>query len=354
MVAAAARAPGGSAEHRCRGARRCRLRPARLLRLGHRDANVRRPGRPGRAARELPHHLAVLADPRVPADRPEPSPQRHGAGRRAGRRVPRLLGQAAAGERLPVRDPARQRLRDLCRGQVAPVPRERDQHGSLACHLAAGPRVRPLVRLSRRRDTPVRPRALSRQPRGPAARVHRGRLPPDRGSGRPRDRVPLGPAGGRGRPGQAVLPVLRHRRVPLTAPAPRALARALPRPVQPRLGRVAGADLRPPARGRPLPRVGRALQATRLGSCLGQPGRPGTGGRGALHGMLRRLPVPRRRAGRPGARVHRGPGRGGQHDRRGGLRQRRKLRGRRHRVDQRRTAAEHGPGRHAGDVRAAG
>ena len=49
-----------------------------------------------RPAGELPHHLAVLADPRLPADRAEPPPQRHGPGRRPGHRLPRLLGQAAA------------------------------------------------------------------------------------------------------------------------------------------------------------------------------------------------------------------------------------------------------------------
>ena len=44
--------------------------------------------------------------------------------------LPGLLGQAAQGERVPVRDPAAARLRHLRRGEVAPHPRGRDAHGA--------------------------------------------------------------------------------------------------------------------------------------------------------------------------------------------------------------------------------
>ena len=85
--------------------------------------------------------------------------------------------------------------------------------------------LRPLVRVPRRRDAPVRADALPRQPRGarrPA--TLRGRLPPQRRSRRSRDRVPRRPPRGRRR--AAVLLLLRDRRVPLAAPRARGMDRA--------------------------------------------------------------------------------------------------------------------------------
>ena len=46
----------------------------------------------------------------------------------------------------------------LRRRQVAPHARRRDEHGRVARELAARPRLRPLVRVPRRRDAPVRAR----------------------------------------------------------------------------------------------------------------------------------------------------------------------------------------------------
>src|SRR5215469_963870 len=80
----------------------------------------------------------MLANPRLPADRAEPSSQRHGADRRARGRVSRILGQATTGERLPVGDPARQWVRHLCRGQVAPDPRPEEEI-SMAASRATWP-----------------------------------------------------------------------------------------------------------------------------------------------------------------------------------------------------------------------
>ena len=107
------------------------------------------------------------------------------------------------------------------------------------------PGLRPLVRLPRGGDPSVRPRPLPRQPFGPAGPFHRGRLPPERRPGRPGHRVPRRPAGGRRRP--TVLPLLLHRCLPLAPPGAPAVDRPLPGPVRRRLGRLAGADLRPPA-----------------------------------------------------------------------------------------------------------
>ena len=66
-------------------------------------------------------------------------------------------------------------------------------------------------------------------------------------------------------PGPAVLPVPRDRRVPFAAPAPAALARALPRAVRSGLGRLAGADVRAPAGARAWSRRRRCCRRGRTG-----------------------------------------------------------------------------------------
>ena len=139
----------------------------------------------------------------------------------------RLLRPHPARERLPLRDPARARLRDVRGRQVAPHARRRHEHGRLTRELAARAGLRPLVRVPRRRDAPVRAVPVPRQPLRAAARAARGRLPPERRPRRPRDRVPRRPARGRRR--AAVLLLLRDRRVPLAAPRAARVDRALPR-----------------------------------------------------------------------------------------------------------------------------
>ena len=106
---------------------------------------------------------------------------------------PGYCGRHPARQRLPLRDPPRPGIRDVRGGQVAPHPRRRDAHGGRSQLVAARSRVRPLVRVPRRRDAPVRAHALLRQPLGPAAAHDRRGLPPQRRSRRPRDRVPVRP-----------------------------------------------------------------------------------------------------------------------------------------------------------------
>ena len=203
----AARAPDGRAQRAARRARRRRLRAARLLRLRHRHAGPRRPRGARPALHELPHHRAVLADPRLPADRAQPPLERHGPHHRAGHRLPRL--------RRP--HPA---------ARTASSPRCSSPHGYAAwavgkwhltpedeCHLAA-PRARwPLGRGFERfygffggETHQFAPALVARQPPRRAAALDRRRLPPHRGPRRPRDRVRARPARGRRR--QAVLPLL--------------------------------------------------------------------------------------------------------------------------------------------------
>src|SRR5204863_3486831 len=62
MVAAGSRAAGRRAERAPARARRRRIRPARLLRLRHLDADIRRPGPRRNPAHQLPHDRALLAD----------------------------------------------------------------------------------------------------------------------------------------------------------------------------------------------------------------------------------------------------------------------------------------------------
>ena len=85
--------------------------------------------------------------------------------------------------------------------------------------------LRPLVRVPRRGDAPVRARPLPRQPQRPATACHRGRVPPERRPCRSRHRVPRRPAGRRC--GAAVLPLLRHRGVPLAPPRAARMDRAV-------------------------------------------------------------------------------------------------------------------------------
>ena len=84
----------------------------------------------------------------------------------------------AAGTIAEMLQPAR--LSQLHDGQVARHAADRDGTDRAVRRLAARAGLRPLLRLPRRRDRPVRPRAGPRQPpRRPAGHVRR-RLPPHR------------------------------------------------------------------------------------------------------------------------------------------------------------------------------
>ena len=74
-------------------------------------------------------------------------------------------------------------------GQMAPLPRRRDEPRVHPAQLAIGPRLRALVRLPRRGDEPVVSRPRLRQPSGRPAAVARGGLPPHRGPDRQGHRV---------------------------------------------------------------------------------------------------------------------------------------------------------------------
>ena len=97
-----------------------------------------------------------------------------------------------------------------------------------------GPRLRALLRVHGRRHEPVAAGPGARQPPDRAAADGRGGLPPHRGPGRPGDRVPHGPE--ERRADQAVLPLLRHRRLPRAAPRAARVDREVSRQVRHGLG----------------------------------------------------------------------------------------------------------------------
>ena len=321
------RAPEGAPNVVDRAARRRRLRAVRVLRLRHRHADLR-PARRRRAAlRELPHDRAVLADPRLPADRSQPPLQRHGPRRRARRRASPATTRRS--RRRTASSP-----RSSC-ATATPPTRSGSGTSRPATEMTMGsPRDKwPLGRGFERYygfmggetdqyhpdlvydNHPVEP------PRTPEEGYH---LTEDLA-----DQAILFLKDLRAdRAGQAVLPLVHAGRVPRAAPGAGRVHRALPRPLRPGLGPVARGGVRAPGRVGPAAAADRAVGAARVGAGLGlavgrraAPLRPDDGG-------LRRLPDPHRRAGGPGARLHRRARRARQHDRHGDERQRRVGRGR--------------------------
>ena len=294
---------GRRAQRHGRRARRRGLRPAGLLRVRPGDAGVRRSGGERPALHQLPHHGPVLADARLPADGPQPPRRRHGPHHRAGHRLPRLPRPHPEVGDVSLRGPARGRVCNVGRRQVAPHARGGVPRGRVPRPVAPRPRVRALVRLLRRRDAPVRARARLRQPPDRAAAPVAGGLPPHRGPDRPGPAHGHRPAGGRRH--QALLHVPLLRRLPRAPPGTRRVRGALPGPLRRRVGRVAGRDVRTTSGVGRAPAGHRAVTPPRLGAGVGRPvGRRATALR-PLHGGVRRLHVPHRRPDGAPARVPR-------------------------------------------------
>ncbi len=256
--------------------RRPRLRPARLLRLRDRHARDRPPGRGRAALQPLPRDGAVLADPRLPSHRTQPSRRRHGLPHRHSDRLPGLRRPHPAVRGHAAAPPARRRLRHDRDRQVASGAALGAERGRAVRALAARARLRALLRLPERRHQPVDAGAGVRQPLHRAAAIARGRLPPDRGPGRPGHPRRAGPAPGGAR--QAVLPLLRDRRHARAAPGAERLDRALPRPLRRRLGSAARSGLRTPARARRRAARHDAARAPAMGGRVGLDSRRRIGG----------------------------------------------------------------------------
>ena len=195
------------------------LRPARLLRLRHRHAELRPAGRRRPALLELPHHRAVLADPGLPAHRAQPPLGRAWAaitdlatgfpGYDA--RIPPSAGMLPGDARARTATPPTRSASGTSR------PRTRCTSARRARPWPLGRGLRALLRLLRRRDPPVRAGARPRQPPGRAA-ARRPRTAttsprtwPTAPSSSSRDLRHVDAD-------QAVPPLPRHRRLPLAPP----------------------------------------------------------------------------------------------------------------------------------------
>ena len=145
-----------------------------------------------------------------------------------------------------------------------------------AAQLADRPRLRALVRLPRRRDQPVVSRTWSTTTTPSTSRAARGGLPPDRGPHRQGDRVHPGREGDRAR--EAVLPLLRARRLPRTAPRAEGVDRQVQGPVRHGLRGDARADPRPAEGARasspPTPSCRRSTRSARPRPARGPDGKP--------------------------------------------------------------------------------
>ena len=200
--------------------------------------NIDRLAAAGRAARQLPHHRAVLADARVPAHRPQPPHATAWAASPTSRiGLPRLLRAHPA--RRTASSPRSSRAHGYATYAVGKWHLTPDDE----THMARRPRARwPLGRGFERwygflggETHQFVPDALPRQPLGPAAAHARPRATTSPRTW-PTARSSTSATCAAVEPRQAVLPLLRHRRVPLAAPRAARVDRALPRPVRRRAG----------------------------------------------------------------------------------------------------------------------
>ena len=138
-----------------RADRRHGLRPVERLRRADPHADGGAAGQQRAPLQPVPHHGALLADPRGAAHRPQPSRVQHGLDHGDGHRLPRPDRAAAQQRGAAGRDAAAQRLRHRRLRQVA---RDRGLGGQPLRPdrpLADPLRLRQVLRLHRRRGQPV-------------------------------------------------------------------------------------------------------------------------------------------------------------------------------------------------------
>ena len=268
----------------------------------------------GAEVHALPHHRAVLADPRGAALGPQ-SPLGWD-GRDHGDRDVGAGLQLDAPEHVRAAggDAQAQRLRD---GAVRQVPRGAgvgDEPARPVRQLAERRgRVRVLLRLHRRRDQPVLPGAVRGDDAGRARQDAGGGLPLHRGHDRQGDQVDPPAEGADGR--QAVLRLLRARGDARAAPRRAGVVGEVQGQVRPGLGRPARGDVRPPEAARRDPAGSRADRAARGDPGLGRHPRRPQARAGAPDGGLRRLPGAHRPSHRAADRRARRPRRARRHAR---------------------------------------
>ena len=216
-VAGAGARQAGRAERAVHRHRRHRLRPARLLRQPDQHAE------PGRAGRRTacstptctPRRCARRSRSCILTGRNHHS-NAHGLHHRGSARAIPAPTATSRSRTASSRRSCCSTATTPTRRQVAPDAGRTDQRRRAVRPLAAGARLRALLRLPRRRHPPVLSGAGLRQPPGRAAEDAGGGLSPDRGPGRQGHQLHRRRQAGRAR--QAVLPVLRHRRAARAAP----------------------------------------------------------------------------------------------------------------------------------------
>ena len=237
---------------------------------------------------------AVLADALVPPHRPQPPPQRHGPGRRPRVRLPRVLGRHPPRERVPLRDPPRAR-------------------GTRPTRSASGT-SRPTTRRTWRRSRARWPlgRGFDRWYGFHGGETHQfvPTLYCDNHSVPPPRTIDDGYHLSADLADRAIEFLSDLRNVDhdqpffCTSRPARATRRTTRRPSGSRAYRGQfddgwdawrERDVRPPARRRHHPAGNRAVTAARVGAGVGRPARARPGGRGAVHGVLRRVPLVHRR-----------------------------------------------------------
>ena len=200
MVAAAPGGARGGAERRRRAARRRRLRAVRLLRLRHRDADVRPSRRRAGCATRNFHTTALCSPTRACL---LTGRNHHASG--MARIVEFAAGFPGYDATMPKANGflsevlVRNGYATFAVGKWHLAPAPEMATGGRRERWPLGRGLRALLRVPRRRDRPVPPRPRARQPPGRPAAHARGGLPPHRGPRRPGHRLPQGPAGRRRR-----------------------------------------------------------------------------------------------------------------------------------------------------------
>ena len=223
---------------------RRRLRRRERVRRAMRHAHGRTPRRRRTAVQPVPHHRTLRSDAAGAAHRPEPSLGRHGEHHRArdigtGQQLGAAEHQGSLGDHAEAQRLLDRPVRQVPRGAGVAVLTD----GTVRCVALGWRRIRDVLRLHRRREQPVGPRALQRHHAHRATGHSRRGLPPDRGPHRPRHQLGAAAEGADAR--QAVLHLLRPRCHPRPPPRPEGVDRPLPGRVRRRLGR--------PARDAPSP-----------------------------------------------------------------------------------------------------
>ena len=151
------------AERRRHPPRRQRFLALRLLRIVDRDAERRSAGGERAALHELPRHAGVLPDASELADGPQPPFGRDAQRRRLRHRLPEHARRDPAQRRDPRGDAAAARLRHVHGREVAPDAGAGVLAGRPVPQPSTRARVRPVLRVPRRRDRSVPARARRRE-----------------------------------------------------------------------------------------------------------------------------------------------------------------------------------------------